>query len=97
MLEIDFRKAYLQAAGMAQCAEGIVEQKKKLEGIIDGVRGAWQGETASAYIKKLEALGEKLEEEAKKIREDAAAFRAKIDYIKRAEEAAQSAIGNIFH
>ena len=93
MLEIDFNKAYSQAEKMAQCADGMLEQHNKLVSLIAEARGAWQGESANAYIKKLEALAEKIKSDAAKCRANAVAFNKKIGVIKKAEENIMDAIG----
>ena len=86
MIDINFDKAYAQAAGMAQCAEGIAQQNKKLSSLIEDLRKAWQGETSLDYIRKLEEFNEVLGNEAKSCNNAATAFRAKINGIKKAEE-----------
>jgi len=91
MISIDFNKAGSQVERMAQCADGMLEQQKKLANIITEIRAAWQGDTAAAYIKKLEALSEKLAADAKQCRSDANAFRAKLTAVKEAEAAAEAA------
>ena len=92
MIDINLDKAYAQAAGMAQCADGIAQQNKKLNSLIEDLRKAWQGETSLAYIRKLEELSEVLGKEAKSCNNAATAFRAKIDEIKRAEELMATAV-----
>jgi uncharacterized protein YukE len=94
-LSIDFALAYRQAHSMAQCADEMQQQFGRLNSIITEVRAAWKGPNASAYIKKLEAFGTKLQANAKKCREDAAAFRARIDAIKAAEERAAAAAASL--
>ena len=96
MIDIDFNKAYAQAQVMAQCAEGIRQQQQKLNSLIEGIRKAWHGQTAEAYIKKLEAFSDKLQTEAKKCAETATAFHLRLNSIKAAEEAVQSAINTAF-
>ena len=95
MIDINFDKAYAQAAGMAQCAEGIAQQNKKLSILIDDLRKAWQGETSLAYIRKLEEFNEALAKEAKSCNNAAEAFRAKIDKIKQAEEEAATILSSV--
>jgi|GEM_PF-2659625 len=92
MISIDFSRAYRQADSMAQCAEEMLQQHKKMAGVIEEIRGAWQGETASSYIKKIEGFSSQLKANSEKCRKDAAAFRARIDAIKEAEEEAAAAI-----
>jgi len=92
MIDINFDKAYAQAAGMAQCADGIIQQNKKLNSLIEDLRKAWQGETSLAYIRKLEVFSEALGKEAKLCSGIAGAFRAKIDEIKKTEELMAAAV-----
>ena len=92
MLSIDFNIAYRQAGEMADCADEINHQSKKLENIINETRIAWQGDVSAAYIKKLEALGGQMQADSVKCRGEAVAFRMKIDEIKRMEEEAALAI-----
>ena len=92
MIDINFDKAYAQAAGMAQCAEGIAQQNKKLNNLIEDLRKAWQGETSLAYIRKLEEFNEALGKEAKSCNNAAETFRAKIDEIKKADELMAAAV-----
>ena len=95
MLEIDFDKAYAQVGKMEQCADGMLEQHNKLVSLIAEVRGAWQGESANAYIKKMEALAEKIKSDAEKCRANAKSFRLKIGTIKKAEESIVDAMGKM--
>jgi len=95
MIDIDFNKAYVQAETMAQCADGIQQQQQKLNNLIAEIRRAWHGETATAYINKLEAFSDKLKTEAKMCRESAVTFRTRINSIKTAEEAVQRTISII--
>ena len=95
MLDINFNIAYRHAREMASCADEVNHQQTKLSKIIDDLRGAWRGETSAAYIRKLEAFCQKLQKEAKGYRDDATAFRLRIDEIKKAEEEAASALASI--
>jgi uncharacterized protein YukE len=95
MLTVDFGKAYRKAEDMSQCADDILKQSNKLKEIIIDIRSNWQGDTANAYIKKLEALEEVLSENAAKCREDAAAFRSRINEVREAEEIAKSALESL--
>ena len=94
MIDINFDKATAQAAGMAQCADGIMQQHNKLISLIADVRKAWRGETADAYIRKLEEFATILETDAKKCREASANFRAKINFIKQTEEIAKNILAD---
>jgi uncharacterized protein YukE len=90
MISIDFNKTHIQAEAMARCADGLKQQRNKLVSLIAEIRSAWQGERSAAYIKKLEALSAKMENDAKQCHEHVMAFRTKIDSIKAAEENARS-------
>jgi len=92
MISVDFNKAYRQASEMSRCADELLTQCNKLGDVIAGVRHNWQGETANAYIRKLEAFENELKENAQQCKKDAAAFRARVDVIKAAEEMAESVI-----
>ena len=94
MIDIDFDKAVAQAAGMAQCADGIMQQYNKLNSLIADIRRSWKGETADAYIRKLEEFATILESDAKKCRDAATNFRTKVNFIKQTEETAKSILAN---
>jgi len=92
MISVDFNKAYHQASGMSQCADELLQQSNRLSDVIVEIRRNWQGETANAFIKKLEAFADNLKENAQQCRRDANAFRARVDDIKEAEEEAERLI-----
>ena len=95
MLSIDFNVAYRQAREMADCADELNHQYKRLENIISETHIAWQGDVSSAFTKKLEALGSQIQADAVQCRNEATEFRAKIDEIKRMEEEAALALADV--
>ena len=92
VLSIDFEKAYRQARTLAGSGEEMLQLAGRLNDIASEVRRSWRGETAAAYLRKIESFDKVLRAGAGKCRDDAAAFRAKIDAIKAAEEAARLAM-----
>ena len=92
MLSIDFDKAGQQAGSLARCADGMQQQSAQLNHLIAEIRGAWQGDTAAIYLRKLEELAGKLEAHAKQCRQDASSFNARIGDIRQAEEEAKRAL-----
>ena len=89
MISVDFNKAYHQASGMSQCADELLTQCNKLNDVIAEIRRNWLGDSANAYIKKLEAFASDLKEKAQQCKRDATSFRARVDDIKEAEEEAE--------
>ena len=88
MLSLDFDLSYRQAESIKQYADEMLRLQNRLTAAITEVRAAWGGETASAYIKKLEAVRERLQISTKQCYSGADSFRARIDAIKEAEEKA---------
>jgi len=91
-ISLDYSKAKRQADNLEQCANDMLRQSREVGSIIADIRGVWQGETAGAYIKKLQALETELRENANKCSKDAIAFRAKISALKKADEEARKVI-----
>lgn len=91
-ISIDYTKAERQAQSLEQCASDLLQQSGELSSIISTVRRSWQGETASAYIRKLEILENELRANADRCSNDAADFRARINAIRRADEEARAAM-----
>jgi len=92
MLSIDFDLAYRQAENIGLCADEMLQQYNRLLTIIAEVRAAWSGKTASMYIKKLETVGERLQNSIRQCYDGAKDFRARIDAVKEAEENASNII-----
>ena len=86
MFSIDFSLAYRQAQEMEQCANEMNALGTKLERTTSSLRGEWKGEVSLAFQKKLEAFSSGLKNDSEKCRNDAAAFRAQIDEMKKMEE-----------
>ena len=93
-INLDYAKAERQASTLEQCAGEMLQQSKAVGTIISEVRHAWQGDTANAYLRKLEALRDELRLNSERCNEDAIDFRARIRAIKKADEDAQRAIGD---
>ena len=94
-IDIDFGLAYRQADDIMRCADELLRQYRNLGMSIVDVRDSWQGDASAAYIEKLEAFGSQLQADAARCRELAAAFRAKVDEIKAAEEEATSVLSSL--
>ena len=93
-ISIDYAKAEQQAQSLEQCANDMLQQSRELGSIIASVRQSWQGDTANAYIRKLEVLENDLRANADRCSRDAVDFRARINAIKKADEEAKAAIGD---
>jgi len=91
-ISLDYTKAENQAQCLEQCASDMLRQSREVGNIIADVRRVWHGDTAGAYIKKLQMLETELRENANKCSNDAIDFRAKIDAVKRADEEVKRAI-----
>jgi len=91
-ISIDYTKAERQAQALEQCASDLQQQSGELNSIISAVRRSWQGDTAIAYIRKLEVLESELRASADRCSNDAVEFRARIETIKRADEEARAAM-----
>ena len=91
-MSINFQLAERQARQYMQCADDLSAQHNKLESIIAEIRKVWRGNTSEAYLRKLETLKSTMGEEAMRLRNDATAFRAAIEEIRRRDEAAAAAI-----
>jgi len=89
-ITLDYAKAERQAGTLEQCANDMMMQSTEVSNIIAEVRSAWQGDTANTYIRKLEVLENELKINADKCSRDAADFRARVNSIKRADEAASN-------
>ena len=70
-----------QANEYLQIAEDLMAEHGRLESIITGLRGAWAGDVQVMLANKLDAYRGQLGSDAMKIRDDAIAFRAKIEEI----------------
>jgi len=89
---IDFNKAYRQADALAQSAEQLRQESNRISEIANETQRNWIGETAEAFFAKLQILESELREGASRAKQDAAAFRARIDAIREAEEMAMAAM-----
>jgi uncharacterized protein YukE len=94
-LSLDYNKAQRQAQSLEQCAEDMLRQSREVGSIIADIRRVWQGETANAYIRKLQTLETELRENANKCSKDAIDFRSKIRAVRTADEEAQRAMESI--
>ena len=93
MLTVDFEKAYHQAREMAQIAQGILAQGDRLAMIATEMRSNWDGETAAAYLSKMELLAQTLKQNGKGCAVAAEAFLARIAEIQAAEDEAVRILG----
>ena len=93
-ISIDYAKAERQAQSLEQCASDLLQQSGELSSIISVVRRSWQGNTANAYIRKLEVLESELRSNADRCSKDAVEFRARINAIRKADEEAKAAMDN---
>jgi len=93
-ISLDYSKAERQAQCLEQCAGDMLRQSREVGNIIAEVRRVWQGETANAYVRKLQILETELRENANKCSKDAIDFRAKIATIKKADEEASKIIAS---
>ena len=91
-ISLDYTKAERQAQTLEQCASDLLQQSRDVSNIISEIRVVWQGETATAYIRKLEALENELRANANKCNKDAIDFRAKIAAVKKADEDTKAVI-----
>ena len=88
MLSVNFDKASMQAATLAQTAKGMRTLSDQLGEIIAELRIIWLGETADAYRRELEGLSGKLKLDATRCGADAEAFCARITDLQRIEDEA---------
>jgi uncharacterized protein YukE len=91
-LSIDFVRAEKQARTLEQCTDELQRQSREIGEIISEVRRTWQGETANAYIRKLEAFERTLISSTKRCNEVAADFRTKIGALRKAEAKIKAAM-----
>ena len=91
-INIDFELAYRQADEMSRCADELFIQHKNLEMSIAELCSIWTGGVSATFVEKLEASASLLYADAVKCRDEAAAFRMKVDEIKLAEESATHAM-----
>lgn len=64
---VEFRQVQEQAKSLEECAGDLKSIEKQLQGVVDGLRGNWQGRSADLYCQKCEELSEKLTNSASKL------------------------------
>ena len=93
-ISLDYTKAERQAQSLERCASDMLRQSREVGFIINELRGVWQGDTANAYIRKLQVLEHELRENGNRCSTDASNFRAKITKVRSTDEKALRAIEN---
>ncbi len=68
LIEITFGNAIAQANQLEACADEMTAlSNRRLAEIQDNIQAAWQGESAAAYVQKLELTGERMRITANKL------------------------------
>lgn len=79
--DFDSDRVLHQISQMETSADEIANLRKRVSSTCDTLRNAWQGEASAAYIKKLEEYMGLLEVNENRIRNDADAYRRRVDEI----------------
>ena len=66
-IRITFHEAGAQAKALKDSAEEINKAARQLDRIISSLGGGWKGEAADQYIRKCQALKEKMERSARHV------------------------------
>jgi len=79
MVSIDYSKAALQARALRQTADGMRSLGSRTHRLTTEIRAAWQGNTAEAYLRKLEAYANRMQNEAARCMKTAEALRSRLE------------------
>ncbi|MFR5814134.1 WXG100 family type VII secretion target [Hominisplanchenecus sp.] len=91
-ISITFGNALAQAQKLESSAEQMRNASQKLESIEESLRSEWEGESASLYLQKCDALKQKLEKTAGDLVQIAAVIRKSAKSYRDAEIKALQAI-----
>lgn len=89
-IQIDFQRARRLAQQIEEEADRLRSlANQTVQNVIDCLNGQWEGESASAFLKKCLQMKEKMLGEAKHLDQTAALIRGRIELMYRAEQLAK--------